>query len=303
MRHFSITVAAFTIPILLVGLVMEFALRSMPNDYAHKRQIMDREAESMEVLCLGNSHAFYGINPVYWQQKSFNASHISQSLDIDLAIFEKYYPRFRNLQVIIIPVSYFSLFSKVGTGIESWRVKNYCIYYDLNVGESLMDHSEVLSLKMPVNLGRLYNHYIRGWQAVGSSDFGFGLNDLQKSLKAFKLTAKTSAAIHKKIDDRFLNENTANLERIISMAKARNIKVILFTPPAHQLYRELLDRDQLNTTVNAVSALTLKHSNVIYQNYLEDNSFVLDDFYDSDHLNRSGAKKLSIKIQEFFGTK
>ncbi|HRB69044.1 MAG TPA: hypothetical protein PLC92_02955, partial [Chitinophagales bacterium] len=77
---------------------LELLLRDIPNDYSFKKNYLNTNSNNIEVLFLGSSHIYYGINPEYISQKSFNAAHISQSLNFDLAILEKYKDRWTNLK-------------------------------------------------------------------------------------------------------------------------------------------------------------------------------------------------------------
>ena len=66
----------------------ELLLRNIPNDYSFKKNYLNTKSNSIEVLFLGSSHIYYGINPEYISRNSFNGSHISQSLNFDLEILE-----------------------------------------------------------------------------------------------------------------------------------------------------------------------------------------------------------------------
>ena len=107
----------------------EVVLRNIPNDYIYKKKYLDVYSNEIETLVLGSSHSFYGVNPAFFFKNTFNASHISQSFDYDLEILEKYDGYLGELKTVVIPISYFSLFHKLESGSESWRIKNYIIYY------------------------------------------------------------------------------------------------------------------------------------------------------------------------------
>ncbi len=70
-------------------------------------------SKSVEILCLGSSHAYFGINPDFISPPCFNAAHPSQSLKYDFEIVKKYQDKWESLKVIVIPVDYFSLFSEL----------------------------------------------------------------------------------------------------------------------------------------------------------------------------------------------
>ncbi|HWY10915.1 MAG TPA: DUF1574 family protein, partial [Bacteroidia bacterium] len=91
-------------------------------------------------------------------------------------------------------------------------------------------------------------------------------------------------------------ENVNFLRSIIEFAKSKGVKVFLYTPPAYHTYTDNLDAKQLNQTIVTLINMANEYSNVKYHNFLLDPDFSSEDFYDGDHLNKSGAKKLTIKI-------
>ena len=80
----------------------------------------------------------------------------------------------------------------------------------------------------------------------------------------------------------------------------RHIKVFLFTPPAYFTYTNNLNQKQLNQTIATAEALKKVNDHVSYINFLNDSTFIKSDFYDADHLNDIGAKKLTETINAYF---
>ena len=111
-------------------------------------------------------------------------------------------------------------------------------------------------------------------------------------------TGKESALRHTKHINEIkyktiFNENRLTLKEIIQWCKNRNIRLLLFTPPAFETFRQNLNKQQLNITLETVKSIDLENDNCIYLNYLNDSRFVAKDFYDADHLSEIGAEKLS----------
>ena len=84
----------FILPILTIGVVWEYSIRSIPNDYAYKSKWLNNNADSIEVLYLGPSTIMYDIDPSFSKLKGFNAAHVSQSIKYDHFIFNKYITNF-----------------------------------------------------------------------------------------------------------------------------------------------------------------------------------------------------------------
>jgi len=286
----------FSLPIISFIAVLELLLREIPNDCNLKGRYLDKNASLLDVLILGNSHSFYGINPQCMTFKTFNAAYISQSVDIDYAIFKKYSNRLTNLKYIVIPISSFSLFTKLDVGNEYWRMKNYKIYYDLDLSYVISNKYEMFSNSPIVNLKRFFSHYILGRSHLTCSNYGWGNNFSSKNSTNLFESGKTRAYAHNSIEPRCYEENLLTLKKIIELAKTNRTKILFFTPPAFCSYRQNIDSARLNKTINTLNDLANKNSNVVYTNLLSDSSFIPTDFYDADHLNEIGAKKLSLVI-------
>jgi len=291
----------FLLPIIILAVSMEYLLQHIPNDYIYKKNYLDKHSQNVEILILGNSHDYYGINPVYFSQNAFNASHVSQSLTFDLKIFNKYKDKLNNLKVVILPASYFGLWSKLETGVESWRVKNYTIYYGMSPN-SLSDYSEILTNSLSINLKRIYKYSFEkedeiycsqlGWGAVYISGYAFG-NDLEKNgIKALS----QAADIHSEKGMKIFAENVQILNSFEEFCNKKNVKLIFLTTPAYHSYRENLHKEQMNKMIETMNDFVAKHNNCHYLNWIEDPDFTKEDYYDSDHLSGSGAEKLSKKL-------
>lgn len=275
---------------------METFLRLIPNDFRNKRNYLDANSDYIEVLFLGGSHFLYGIDPAY-MESSFNACQASQTLDFDLALLNKYDNRWSNLQFIVLPVSYASLFEKLEKSHEPWRVKNYCIYYRMAVSRQLPDYMEILSNKLETNLTRLYSYYIKGQGNSFCTQLGWDSTySYNQETRDLVLAGKTAAELHRWEDDQYFDEMVSTLESIIIFASKYDARVVLFTPPAYKTYRENLNYEQLCRTLTTSALMANNHKNCYYFNLLDNASFAESDFYDADHLNKEGAKKLTLMI-------
>ncbi len=299
MKRFATKSIYFILPLIVIAILMEILLRAIPNDYLFKKQYLDNHSSEIETLILGSSHSFFGFNPEYFSSNTYNASYISQSLKYDYAILKKYQDQLKNLNNIILPISYFLLYEKIEAGVESWRVKNYIIYCGLDSANSLKDYSEVLSMRLNINVKRLVSYYILGNPAISCTKFGWGTDYNSKNARDLAETGKIAAERHTRdnikstYSQQIFNENILILNSIIQWGKNNNVKILLLTPPAFESYRMNLNPEQLDITIKTTTEICSKYDNCIYQNLLGDSNFVATDFFDADHLSEIGAKKLS----------
>ena len=286
----------FSAPVLLFIAIMELLLRNIPNDYSYKKNYLDKHSNQIETLFLGSSHAFYAVNPEFITSKSFNAAHIAQSLDYDFEILKKYSNETDKLQFIVVPIDYFSLYNRLETGVEKWRIKNYNIYYDLNKSNDLVENSEILNGKWNENIKRLVKFFRKKQSDVSCNNLGWGTNNNSKNAKNLVETGKSAAERHHKKSISFFEENLAVVNEIISFAKNKNAKLIFYNSPAYKTYTSQLNQEQLKTTIATIQSIQKANSNVSYFNFLNDSSFTAQDFCDADHLNEKGAEKFSKKL-------
>tara|TARA_R100000935_G_scaffold1517_1_gene4864 strand:+ start:45640 stop:46554 length:915 start_codon:yes stop_codon:yes gene_type:complete len=282
---------------LLIGFcigLFEFSLQIIPNDYTFKHNYLHQNGKKIQVLFMGNSHVYRGVKAENIDREAFNASYISQSLDVDLIILNKHLNKLPSLELVVLNFSYQSLYNSVKVGKEYWRVKNYNLYYNLQLSSNLEDYSEILSQSFTKNLRRLKTEYLIKENLVFSSEKGSGLLEGHENLKA---TAKKAVKRHTDKGVPGYHETIKKeLNDIIRILEERQIKVILVTPPASEYYNELLDTIQTNRSEKFLKMLAANNSNVFYYNFLKDKDFEIEDFYDADHLNEKGALKYTSKL-------
>ena len=293
---------------------MEVALRAIPNDYKQKRSYMDSHLDEIEVLVLGSSHSLYGINPKYFSQKTYNMAYVSQSLDLDYKILEKYGNEFKNLNVIIVDISYFSLYSTLETGPEPWRAKNYNIYYDISTSKAT-NNFEVLTNKLDINYSRMKLYYtkkIKNDKAFIDSTFTAKMYDGWISLKPAKTTddlEETGVAaagrhtydITERSRVEIHDEQTNVLGKIVDWSKQKKVKVVFVTTSTYKTYHNRINAAQWDNTYKVIEDICRKNSNCQYINLLknEGNLFTEKDISDADHLSETRAEKMSKLINEF----
>lgn len=292
MKRFIKKTTLFIVPILICFGVAEYLLRHIPNDYSYKNYYLNKNAQNVEALFLGSSHTYYGINPEYYSGNGFNASHISQSIDLDYELINKYSGKFEKLKFIVMPIDYFSLYGRTSAGIESWRMKNYNIYYDLNVSINPKQYFELFSFSPKKNAQRIVAHYIYNKNYITCSKFGYGITDIKQNEDIIG-NGKEAALRHTKADKKYLEGSIRILDDMISYAEKKDIIVLFYTTPAYQSYRDNLDLDQYHMTVKTIDSISRSHNNSYYFNFMADDNFKKHHFRDADHLNKQGAKLLT----------
>jgi hypothetical protein len=300
--RFIYKIVVFTFPILIFICFSEFIIKQIPNDYSYKNEYLTKNAQHIQILILGSSHSFFGINPKYFSKNSFNAAHVSQSLKYDLFILKKFKKNFSNLKVLILPISYFTLFTQLEDGQEHWRAKYYSLYYNCRYHSNLMYNTEVMTSK-PLTIIELLIKYFNGENNITVSNLGFGLSYTNTAQSDLRKSGISAAKRHTKNSNmNLLDTNLKLLSNIFTECDKMGVHPIIFTPPAWKSYRDNIDIKQFSMMKTSLASVLKKYANVKYYDFMEDDRFHKVDYKDADHLNDIGAKKLTRILDEIIQT-
>lgn len=297
MKRYLIKVFVIGIIILAVLASMEFYVRSIPNEYSYKCQYLDKHIDSIQILAVGSSVGRSGIDPESFDGFAFNAANVSQDLETDCAIIDKYLPKAKQLNTVIFTLLPGSYCSRMGEGIEYWRLRKYDIYMKLNIEKpSFFDRFEI-SEPNKVFLQILKG--VRGANTIGCFEKGMGCDTIVES-EAAKLSQ--GIKISKIHNEGYRPDNypiiTTRLRETIKKCDASGIKVLLVLLPSYYTYYDRINQKMLSDCDSISKELALSYANVLYYNMFKDSSYTTEDFRNSNHLSPKGANKLCIKLNE-----
>ena len=264
---------------------LELVARTAPNSYAYKDRFILDNGDSVNMLILGNSHSFYGINPNFLGDNSFNLANVSQDLKFDLFLLNRYIDKCPNLNTVIIPICYFTLYNApLDCGEERFRVKFYERY--MGYDDTLLNSFEKLEICS-------VNTFIKKVAVCFASlcgrdvDYGFDSNGCATDYDAVK-----TVDIDNSLGDEYVNENVGCLRLIADLCKERNVRLFFVTTPTLPVYYNMLDNKKWNSTTSIINDVCLEYD-ASYLSYLSDERFDETDFFDDEHLSPNGAEKFS----------
>lgn len=300
MKRFILKTILLLIPVIIGVAFSEIVPRRSDNDYKYKNNWLSENASSVQVLNLGSSHAYFGIDPTQFELMEFNGAHVSQDIHYDYFIFNKFVDKMKALEYLILPISYFTPTSNLEEGEEQWRVKSYCIYY--HCPYHLFEPEYNLEIYNGIHPGVIIRTFL-GWQSNRyCTDLGQGTQyKLEYRSENWKSSGATAAKRHTRncINSERIEQNKQWVKEIIENCEKSGIKVILLTTPTYDTYREHLNPEQLEEMKKFCIDIQNSSRNVIYLNMLNDQRFIECDFYDADHLNEHGAIKLSKILNDY----
>lgn len=292
MRNFLIKTSVFIIPVLALLMIIEFQLSQIPNEYTRKIHCFETNLNEIQILILGSSHSLRAINPHYIHSgKAYNLSMISQPLQIDLQLFRKYRNRLKSIEVLVIPISYFSLSKKLDEGEIMLRLPYYEKYYDLDMSvyvpwKSLDYHSSLYQEGLKKAIQRIIK-YRTGRIHIQTDCSGW--MGQAKSIDDFQGNAVEAVKRHEDGSLDF-SANVLLIREALTWCESNGVKVIFINTPKTNAYNHFLNStkvQKINETINSLAS----HYNEVYWDQSSSKSYSLEDFSNADHLNEKGALK------------
>lgn len=292
----------YSFPIGLIFISFELFYRFVPNDYSVKYASVPKKYNDTEVLIFGNSHTFYGLNPIYFDKPTYNLAHISQTLYFDKLLFYKYISKFKKVKCIILHIEYTSLSEIVNTEENNWRKYYYQSYMNLEVPSIGKYDFTKYFLSSTRNIGanaKLVLRYLQDGTIVNCDENGFGIN--YTKAKKVPLLKENALIRVENIEDKLMNfdDNIIRVQSIIDTCKKRGIKVVLLNMPVSNYFSEAVNQLKLKKIQATCNSITKNNSNVSYLNLFKDKRFTNDDFFDADHLHEQGAEKCSRILNDY----
>lgn len=286
----------FLLPLLLVAIYFEYQLKNKPfvSSYAAKKYFFEKQLDSVEVLILGSSQTFNGIDPSCFKNKAFNLANVSQTIYYDKRLTLHYLPKLPKLKTVIINISYFSFFYQLYDIKENWRdyyyLQHFGIkYYQLNTFQ--LNNYSTFSVYQPLHSIKLATNNFEdenakeilpnGYQPKYSQDL---ISDSLGKVRVDVHNQENFASRRKEIEN--------DLDDFVQQLKDKNLQVIFLTTPVYSTYSKFCDKKIIGANSQFINLLCKKY-NYSYLNFFEDTRFDKDDFFDNDHIKNNGATKLS----------
>jgi len=301
MNRLGKQIVLFLIPLTVVWLGLEWFYRTTPNNYTYKAERVSELYTDTEVLILGSSHAFFGLNPTYFSRSAYNLSNISQSFYFDELLLKKHIDSMPRLKAVVLPVGYFSL-SQKDDGLEDrWRKYFYDQQMELEVPTVSATDPKRYSLALSRRFDRsvqLVRTYFEAGTLISCFPSGYGMQDSTDIVADKQSISKIIARKH---EDGSLDfkSNTNRLQRMISLCGKRNVLFVPVIMPVHPDYYKALRADKWAKIKASLKTLEQYNVNTHFLDLSRDPGLRTDDLRDADHLTNQGAAKYSRLISSY----
>ena len=311
---FVLILATFTFAVNALYLYQQNQVADTMSPMRSSDAVIRDVPQGIEVACFGSSHALLGIDFEDYEQDyvCFNFGQASQFLSYDDRLLRHYLDHFEPGATVMITISHFSLFGKPDTEYDNFAALNKRYYKVL-----------------PDNLIKQYDaktdFYVTKFPALASEDV-IGLvsmllgrnrpdNEWENSTTPEQAKANgenryTVFVENKRNSDgsRLYNQEEIDaLYHMIALCQESGLHPVLFTTPYLSEYMDQIwenDPTFLNDFYGLINEITEK-TGVPYYDFSEDERFATnyEYFHDADHLNRTGARRLTeIIFQEIVNT-
>lgn len=309
MRQFLLKAILIVLPLVIVLGYIEYRLSIVSVSYSQKKYELEAQLDQIEVLVLGSSNAYFGVNPHFFSKKGFNLAYRGQWPYYDLKFIEKYLDQMPKLKLVIYPVNYFTLGTKVYQQSEDWRLFFYAQYHHILPPKKgkFVRMNKVLEPRLLSKVA-LFAEQIPYYLRHGSTQINGGEPDedmsgwLNAGTKPCDLSQNigfTGATAHNAVvEPRNFKMNLKTVTSIVKKLQAKHIDFVILELPELSYYTDHLDPDKTAAMEQSITDFARKNK-VTFINYLNDKRFTLNDFTDMpDHLNANGAEKITKTINE-----
>ena len=301
MGKFILKAIIFIVLLIAILVGLEYIAQTTPNAYKHKEEFITNNSDSINTLILGSSHTFYGVNPEYLENKSFNLANVSQDLKFDLYLLSRYIDKCKKLKTLVVSISYFTLYeTPLDKEEEKFRVKFYEHYMGYN-DTTLYPFEKLEIYDINIFQEKIVKHIN---ELCGEkSDYGYDNNGWATGYNSSKIDANIendaikTVARHTPKGNYYIEENKEYLIQIAKLCHKHNVRLFFITTPTLPAYYNKIDKSRWNYTKSVVNDICIEY-NASYFNYLDDDRFDISDFFDIDHLCHKGAEKFSKILRE-----
>jgi hypothetical protein len=290
----------FSLPVILIFIIIEILLSVMPNDLSYKKQLLHSKADSIEILILGGSHTYYDLVPEQLNKKTFNLAYVSQSLELDYLLLNKYIDDLPHLKEVVLMVAYITYSQRWNEAEVNWRKYSYYKYYNIvpPFGPKIQKYYPIIFTIPFKQALKKVNKFMKGEQLLTCDNTGWCFNyEKSPEPRNFNLEASEAVLRHENGSMDF-QPGIACMNKIIELCKKRNIKILLISFPVRPEYIKYLNEAKFNKMISTSQGFSISYPLLRYYNCSQDPRMTEDDFYDVDHLNSEGARKFTRLMKE-----
>ena len=310
----SAKVAVFAV--LLVALVyfLEGLLQTGGSVVERKRAIEQRPADSIDVMVIGNSHAYCTFNPAVMEgiidKRVFNAGLPDQKIDMTYFTLLEMLKTQKPETIVLEAFSFGRSDSGYAGFVANMDAMKPSLMKFQEAFEIFPDQYD--AFRMSIGLFRSHNNWKK--PSVILDNLKYMLGSPTKDYVGFDgfypLSSKMSAETIKKYKDAtdikftpVVDEYSAGyFKRIVRLCKERNIRLVVAMAPFNDLYVKKVDYSSFYNKMNELckeEGVEYVDFNMLYKQIGLNYDDFEDAFHHAQHMNKWGAEKVSSYMAEY----
>ena len=247
-------------------------------------------ANNFEMFATGMSYFSHGLDTSRFNKKLFNFAKASQDLYYDYKIANFAVSYGKNIRYALIGLAPYSFHYDLSkTTDQSWRV--VCYSLALNDTHNFFMSSDEIKKLFTQN----FISYELPTENLDLNDTNLDKIEMQEMNLGARLRTRDRAEIwsNKNYPETFA-ENIKIFDDYLTLCEENNIRPIILLTPVTVGYKKFFSKEKITELHEIVSNAIEKHSSAIFVDGWKIEQFADIDFFDSDHLNRLGAAKFSV---------
>lgn len=254
---------------------------------------LEEDGSKYTHLYIGNSHigAFHAYNPDS-NAKVRNLSLQGQDLFKEWVALKKWLPKMPNVKTVVLGLDYEIIGQNQTLSGEEFLDRQFFRYTDTLYRYSF---SNVMMAKSSFFRSNRDIKYLfsNGDNMGDPSKMDLNFIPVESRKKVTDAECRKRALEHSliKFKKAVIPENEVYLERIISLCKERNVKLLVINTPKSECYKGYLYRENSNYAKQQIDSV-LSANGIHYYDFDGDPMFAPDDYADYDHITYDASKKL-----------
>lgn len=303
MKNFLFKLLIFVIPVIITFIGIEILLRNLEYSVTVKKEFFKENKNDIKILALGSSHYERGINPKYLKPITLNLGNSAQRINENFELLKTFVPELPNLNLIVLELSYDWLERDKHLTSPIVDVMNL-VFYNVNTYErniNIKDHSIFLS--DPEYFSNRIISYFKNSQDTIYNKFGFDETKFSGSYEAVNhidsLILDNDIFVENVEDREAFKKNVKILIEFIHYCHNRNLNILIYNPPVHVRFNLLRKKEIVGRRDSILNLIKTDYPEIRIFNDEVNLKFEAKYFYNGDHLNPTGAKKSTLRLDEF----
>ncbi|MCF6307372.1 MAG: DUF1574 domain-containing protein [Flavobacteriaceae bacterium] len=283
--------------------IVELLVLEMPANYKNNSEYYSKNKDTIELMAFGTSQMAGAINPGFIDTPSICLASSSQHHKLDFTILKQLLPETKNLKYVVLELST-SHFVLPHNSKNFWKNSVYLKYFNVNAFErKTYFKDKLIFISNPdIYSEKLKDYYLLNKDEESLNLYGFNTGEGHGVFRKYNYDevaiSKLKTTPNQKENPAVFMHNTMYFYSMLDYLEEHQIQTVICSLPLYKTYRTHLNPNIVRRRDSIIEVIKKNYPNVIFLNAENDTDFKVEDFNNANHLNLSGAKIFSGKLNE-----